>query len=120
MDSIVNFLKSFYYAFRGIMSVIASERNMRIHLLAAVSVISLGFYFHISTTEWCLAVICIGMVMAAEVFNSAIESLTDLVKPEHHPMAGKIKDAAAGAVLLVSIAAGVVGMAIFWKYVDGV
>ncbi len=118
MGSIAKFLKSFCFAGRGILSVIALERNMRIHALAAVIVIALGFYFSITATEWCLAVICIGMVMAAEAFNSAIEWLTDLVKPEQHPQAGKIKDAAAGAVLLASVAAAAVGVVIFWKYLD--
>lgn len=116
MDSIIKFIKSFFYAGRGILSTIASERNMRIHVVAAVLVISLGFYFHITDIEWCLILICTGMVMAAEAFNSAIESLTDLVKPEQHPQAGKIKDAAAGAVLLASVAAAAVGVVIFWKY----
>jgi diacylglycerol kinase (ATP) len=117
MDSINKFLRSFYFAGRGIVSVIVAERNMRIHLLAAVIVITMGIYFNITTAEWCLALICIGMVMAAEAFNSAIEWLTDLSKPEQHPQAGKIKDAAAGAVLLVSISAAAVGAIIFSKYV---
>lgn len=116
MESIVKFIRSFCYAGRGVILVIASERNMRIHLLAAAAVIACGIYFNITVTEWCLAVICIGMVMAAEALNSSIESLTDLVKPEHHPLAGKIKDAAAGAVLLIAIAAAISGILIFWKY----
>lgn len=116
MNSLARFIKSFYYAGKGVIGVVAAERNMRIHLLAAVIVIMLGFYFRITPTEWCLVAICIGMVMAAEAFNSAIECLTDLVKPEHHPLAGKIKDAAAGGVLLVSIAAAAVGCIVFLKH----
>lgn len=89
---------------------------MRVHLFAAIVVIAVGFYFNISATEWCIVVICIGMVMSAEIFNSALELLTDLVKPEQHPIAGKVKDAAAGAVLLTALAAAVAGILVFWKY----
>jgi diacylglycerol kinase (ATP) len=116
MNSFARFIKSFYYAGKGVVWVVAAERNMRIHAFAAVMVISLGWYFRITPAEWSLVAICIGMVMAAETFNSAIEMLTNLVKPEHHPLAGKIKDAAAGGVLLASAAAAAVGCIVFLKY----
>ena len=116
VDSFHKFLKSFVFAFKGIITTIISERNMRIHLIAAMAVITLGGYLKITKIEWCLLVLCIGLVMAAESFNSAIEWLTDLIKPELHPKAEKAKDAAAGAVLLVSIASAIVGLLIFWKY----
>lgn len=89
---------------------------MRVHLLATVVVIACGLYFSISAMEWCIIALCIGAVLAAELFNSAIELLTDLVKPEQHPVAGKIKDAAAGAVLVIALAAFVCGVLIFLKY----
>ncbi len=116
MSFLKNFLNSFRYAFRGIWSILFSERNMRVHLFAAIIVIAFGVYFKITTTEWCIVAICIGMVMSAEIFNSALELLTDLVKPEQHPIAGKVKDAAAGAVLITALSAAVVGILIFWKY----
>lgn len=110
------FLYSFRYAFRGIIRTVVSEQNMRFHITAAVVVIATGFYSHITATEWCMVILCIGLVICAEAFNTAIESLTDLIKPEHHPVAGKIKDAAAGAVLIAAIAATITGILIFWKY----
>jgi len=116
IDSIIKFLKSFAFAGKGIVSIIASERNMRVHVFAAIAVIVLGIYFKITKIEWCLSMLCIGLVMAAESFNTAIEALTDIIKKESHPIAGKVKDAAAGGVLLASIAAAVTGLLIFWKY----
>ena len=108
--------QSFLFAGRGILSLMVNERNMRIHLLATVTVVAFGMYFNITKTEWCLVALCIGMVMAAEAFNTSIELLTDLVKPEFHPIAGKIKDAAGGAVLLAAITAAIAGLLIFGKY----
>ncbi len=89
---------------------------MRVHLLAAVVVVASGFYFGITANEWCVVVICIGMVLAAEALNSAIEHLTDMVQPDHHPLAGKIKDMASAGVLIVAIAAAIAGAVIFRKY----
>lgn len=116
IHGIKKFLLSFVFAGRGIMTVIASERNMRIHVSAALMVIALGAYFSIEVTEWCLVIICIGMVMAAEALNTAIEQMTGFLKPEFHRLAGRIKDVAAGAVLLAALAALIVGMLIFWKH----
>lgn len=116
MSFVKKFLNGFRFAFRGVIGVIISQRNMKVHLLAAAVAVFTGVYFQITVTEWCIVALCIGSVLAAEVFNSAIELLTDLAKPEFHPQAGQVKDAAAGAVLLISIAAASCGVAIFWKY----
>ena len=75
-----------------------------------------GFYFGITPTEWCIVVICFGVVLAAEGFNTAIERLVDLVSPGFHPIAGDVKDVAAGAVLICAIAAAIVGSIIFLPY----
>jgi len=87
--------------------------NARIHLLAAVSVVALGIYCQISRMEWIALSICISLVLALEALNTALEYLTDLVSPEFHPLAGKAKDVAAAAVLLVAAGAVVVGLLIF-------
>jgi diacylglycerol kinase (ATP) len=107
------FLMGFVHAFKGIFFLIASQRNARIHLLALVLVVAAGFYFSISSTEWLVVIISIGMVFSAEAFNTAIEELTDKVSPEYNKSAGRIKDLAAGAVLLSAIAALIVGVIIF-------
>ena len=104
---------SFKYAIAGIREVTSSQMNMKIHICFAVLVVAAGFFFSISLVEWCLVVLSIAVVMTAEVFNTAIEHLTDLVSPVHHPLAGKAKDAAAGAVLITAVGAAIIGLLIF-------
>lgn len=106
-------LNSFKYAFAGIRDLFINTPNARIHLFMAIAVGICGFIFQISITEWCLCILCIALVLAAEAFNSSIEYLTDLVSPDYHELAGKTKDVAAGAVLLISIGAAAVGLIIF-------
>jgi diacylglycerol kinase (ATP) len=72
--------------------------------------------FGITPTEWCIVTLCFGMVLAAEGFNTAIERLVDLVSPDYHPIAGDVKDIAAGAVLICAIAAAIIGMIVFLPY----
>ena len=104
---------SFGYALRGLWILVATQANARIHAVATVLVISAGFWFALTRMEWCALVAAIGLVWTAEGLNTALEFLTDLVAPEHHPLAGKVKDVAAGAVLAASAAAAVIGAIIF-------
>lgn len=105
-------IKSFAYAFQGIKWVY-SQHNMWIHTLAAILAISLGFYLHISTLEWIAIILCIFLVFAAEMINTAIEFLADEVDEDHNLRIGKVKDLAAGAVLMISIASALIGALIF-------
>lgn len=105
--------KSFVYAFAGIKELIKKEHNAWIHCFATICVIVCGIFFNISRMEWIAVSICIGMVLMTEAFNSAIERLTDIVSPEYNKKAGKVKDLAAGAVLLAAIGAATVGLIIF-------
>ncbi len=109
-------LRSFGYAWKGIRGCVGKEQNLSFHLIAAVAVVIAGLFFGITRTEWMLVALCIGVVIAAELFNSAIEKLVDLVSPQRNPLAGQIKDIAAGAVLVCAIAAAVVGLIIFVPY----
>lgn len=111
-----NFFKSFIYAFNGI-KLSLKQRNMKVHVSCALLAIVCGFILKINTTEWCMILICIGIVLALETINTAIESFVDLVEPNHHPVAGKIKDLAAGAVLIFSIVSALIGIMIFGKYI---
>lgn len=106
-------LKSFIYAFNGIKLLITREHNAWIHTFIAVCVVIAGFLFNISTTEWIAVTFAIGMVLAAEAINSSIEALADLVSPEYNEAIKKTKDLAAGAVLLLAIAAAIIGCIIF-------
>ena len=107
--------RSFRFAFRGIALVFIHENNTRIHLVATVSVLVAGWIFRLNYLEWAVILAQIGLVWAAEAFNSAIEKLVDLVSPGFNPKAGAIKDIAAGAVLLIAIVAAVVGLVVFGR-----
>jgi diacylglycerol kinase len=106
-------LKSFTYAFNGLKGLWNNEHNLRIHIIAAILAILLGFYFQISTTEWIIVVLLIGMVIAAEIFNSAVEHLADFVMPNMDSRIGKIKDLSAAAVLVIAFVAFIIGLIIF-------
>lgn len=106
-------LKSFAYAFNGIRLLIRNEPNAWIHCVAAIGAVALGFVLQISRSEWIAIVVVIGIVLAAETVNSSIEALADLVSPEYNEAIKRTKDLAAGAVLLVALAAAVVGCIIF-------
>jgi diacylglycerol kinase len=105
--------QSFGHAFRGLLVLFLAELHFRIHLGAAALAIGLGFFFEISTVEWLILILTISGVLVAEAINSALERLVDLVRPERHPLARDVKDLAAGAVLLASIGAGLIGTIIF-------
>ena len=112
--------KTFKYAINGLIDLVRTQTNARIHLLVAGLVILAAWFFEVSRTEWYFLIICIGLVISAEAFNTALEYLTDLVSPDYHPLAGKAKDVAAGAVLVLAITAAIVGLMIFtpsiWQY----
>lgn len=106
-------IKSFSYALHGIRLLFSSQANARIHLIVALLVIIAGLLFRISSAEWLVIVVCISLVIAMEAMNTAVEWLTDLVSPEYHPLAGKVKDVAAAAVLITVIGAVAAGLVIF-------
>jgi diacylglycerol kinase len=110
------FFQSFVFAWAGIRDFFAHHRNGQFHLVAAILVCLAGWWFGISRLEWVAVILCIAVVNALEALNSALEYLTDLVSPDYHPLAGKAKDMAAGAVLLAAIGAAVVGLLIFGPY----
>jgi diacylglycerol kinase len=110
------FIKSVPHAFRGIISLIKNDNNFRIHLLAVVVVIIVGLYLGFTEFEWLAVIITMGIVLALEAMNTAIETIIDLVSPGYHDLAKKTKDVAAGAVLLFVFAAlGVAGV-IIWHH----
>ncbi|MCB0620306.1 MAG: diacylglycerol kinase family protein [Saprospiraceae bacterium] len=106
-------LTSFKYAWQGIRTLFSTQPNARIHLLFAGGVIMAGVFFDLSRQEWCLLVLAMALVLGAEAFNSSVEAVVDLVSPEHHALAGRAKDLAAGAVLLCAIGAAAIGLLIF-------
>ena len=111
--SVTKTVRSFRYAWHGIGLVVRYENNTRVHGVASVAAVVLGVFLELDYLEWALVLMQIGLVWAAETFNTALEKLVDLVSPEYHPLAGKVKDIAAGAVLIVSLMSVVVGSIIF-------
>ncbi len=109
----IKLFKSFGYALKGMYVALKEEQNMRIHLVAIAVVTFGGIYLGLSAIEWAVIALTIGFVVSLEMVNSAIESLVDHVSPEFHKDAGKIKDLAAGAVLVAAIVATVIAVYIF-------
>jgi diacylglycerol kinase (ATP) len=107
------FVRSFSFAGQGVWYVVRTQRNMRVHLAAAVCAIALGAGLRIGAADWACVIVTIGLVLTAEALNTVVEALTDLCTSEFHPLAKIAKDAAAGAVLIASIAAVGVAVAVF-------
>lgn len=105
--------KSFGYAFQGIFACIRKERNIKIHLTMTMLVILAGILLKISVTEWLICLLLFALVLSLELVNTAIEACVDLVTEEKKPLAKLAKDTAAGAVLVASIFAAVIGLLIF-------
>jgi len=111
--------RSFSFAFQGIAAGI-QERNMKIHLLATLVVLFLGFFFQISRIEWTILLLCIGMVIITELLNTAIEEICNVIAPLHqeaYQRMGKPKDVAAGAVLIAASLSLIIGSLIFFPYI---
>lgn len=113
MINIQKFVKSVGFAFEGIISLIKSENNARIHLIATFFVVGLGLLLNISQTDWAWILLAIALVWICEAFNTALEAMVDLASPEIHPLAKKIKDLSAAAVLIAAGFAFFVGLKVF-------
>lgn len=105
--------KSFLFAAQGFRFALETERNIKIMLVFGIVVVAAGFICSLTVLEWVAILICCGMVMAAELINTAIETVVDLVSPEFHPLAGRAKDIAAAASWLLSIISACVGLLVF-------
>jgi len=111
---IKTFFESFKYALNGIKFALQTERNMRVHLCVGAYVYFFSFFYNFSSTEYCILTILIFGVIAFEMINSSIERVVDNPLPEKFYIAGKVKDIAAGAVLIFSIGAAICGFILFW------
>lgn len=108
------FINSVEFAITGLKTVYKDERNMRSHTIVGMLVVLLGFIFRLSLSEWLWILLSIFMVIVMEIINTAFENVVDMVTNKHfHPLGKKIKDMAAGAVLITSFFALVVGAIIF-------
>jgi diacylglycerol kinase len=111
--AVLNFLRAFSFAGQGVWRAVVTQRNMKVHLAAAVLVVAGGLVEGVTATDWACLALAIGLVLSAETLNTVVEALTDLCTDQYHPLAKAAKDMAAGAVLLASAAAVGVAAAVF-------
>lgn len=111
-------IKSFGYAIKGISTLFSTQINARIHAMALIIVVLMGFYYHINGHEWTIIILTSAMVLSAEAMNTAIEFVVDMVSPDYHILAEKAKDVAAAAVLLAAIGAIIIGLLIFLPKIE--
>lgn len=110
---------SFNNAFRGFLSAFASERNMKIHSMAAALVILAGLLLGIDKAGWLALLLAIGLVFVCELINTAIEILTDMITDQYSEKVKKVKDISAGAVLFSAVISVIIGLIVFLKPVIG-
>jgi diacylglycerol kinase len=115
-------IKSFADAIEGIKFVFQTQQNARIHAVITLAVILIALVFKISRLEWIVLILVIGLVWTAEILNTAVEALVDMVNPAHNRGAGVIKDVSAGAVFVSAVISIVVGILIFgpklWDWIS--
>lgn len=105
--------RSFLFAVQGFRTAVQQERNIKIMLVGGASAILAGLLVGLDAPSWAILLLCCGVVISAELFNTAIEKVVDLVSPEFHPLAGQAKDIAAAAVWLLCVLVAIVGLVIF-------
>jgi len=108
--------RSFVYALQGLVFMLRSQPNAWVHLLATLGVCAVGLYFGLNRGEWLWICMAVVLVWSAEAFNTALEQLADALHPQRDPGIGRAKDLAAGAVLIATIGAAVIGGVVFWPH----
>lgn len=112
------FLQSFRHAVRGVAVVFRHEQSFRLQVVAGVGAIALGLYFRISSSHLLIMLAMIAAVLSLEIVNSIFERIIDGFKPRIHPIVRDVKDAMAGAVLIASLFSALIGIVIFWPYIQ--
>ncbi len=109
------FLESFGYALQGIGAILRRERNVKVMLAVGALAVVAGFVLRIDALSWVFVILMIGLVLAGEMMNTAIEAVVDLASPDIHPLAKLAKDVAAGAMLVLSIAVAIGGLIVYGR-----
>lgn len=107
------FIRSFGYAWEGFVTAVRTERNIKVMLAMGAAALIIGFLLQLEVTEWCIILICCGLVIHAELANTAIEAVVDLATDELHPLAKRAKDIAAASVYVLSFMSAVVGLLVY-------
>ncbi|WP_340074168.1 diacylglycerol kinase family protein [Leptobacterium sp. I13] len=110
---IIKRIQSIRYAIKGFIILVSTEPSIQVQFTIAIIMAFAGFYFHISSNEWMFQILVIGLIMGLEGINTAIEKTVDFIHPEHHHKIARIKDIAAGSVLITACAAIIVGGIIY-------
>ena len=105
-----SFRKSFGFAFQGFRFAVLSERNIKVMLAGFALAVVLGLVADLDAVRWAIVLLCCGVVLCAELLNTAIETIVDLVSPEYHPLAGRAKDIAAAAVWVLCVFVALAGV----------
>lgn len=111
------FYKSLYYAIKGVVCILKSERNFQYEIFALLINLFLIIYFQLNTTDSALILIVCFLVLIAETFNTAIEKLCDFIEPNYDKKIGIIKDMVAGAVILATLLSIIIGVLVYSKYI---
>lgn len=109
-----NFIDSFNYAVSGIVAAMKLEKSLRVHYIAAITVIIMSTFFNLTRVEFMILLLTVVLVVVLEMINTAIEKTVDMITIEYHPLARVIKDVSAGAVLIASLNAVIVGYLLFF------
>ena len=109
----MSIIKSFKDAISGIINTIPTERNLKIQVITMIFVIAAGLIVRLSSIEWIICIIIFGLVISAELFNTAIEKTLDYINEDYCDEFKFIKDASAAAVLVLAIASAIIGLIIF-------
>lgn len=107
------FRKSFLFAIQGFRTAVATERNIKVMLSVGACAVVAGLALQLDLLSWAIVLLCCGVVIMAELLNTAVETVVDLVSPEFHPLAGRAKDIAAAAVWVLSVIVAIVGVLVF-------
>ena len=107
------FRKSFLFAIQGFRTAVVTERNIKVMLAVGALAVVAGLVLQIDLLSWAIILLCCAVVIMAELFNTAIETVVDLVSPEFHPLAGRAKDIAAAAVWFLSFVVAIVGVLVY-------
>ena len=113
------FRKSFLFAIQGFRTAVTTERNIKVMLAAGALAVAAGVVVGLDPLSWAVVLLCCAVVIMAELFNTAIETVVDLVSPEFHPLAGRAKDIAAAAVWFLSFVVAIVGVLVYANAILG-
>ncbi|MBE6145993.1 MAG: diacylglycerol kinase family protein [Firmicutes bacterium] len=117
---LIRFFKSFKYSIEGLKYAYKYEQSMLIHVIATICVLLANIFFQVSGIEWLITLLAIGMVLSAELINSAIEAVVDLVTLEEHPLAKIAKDCSSAATFVLACMAALIGIVVYVPYIMGV